>query len=125
MYNRYHRHGPGGWAHRGFFNQTPVNIEETAGAYTISLYAPALVKGNIQVSTQNDLLHVRYKPEERDSQTHYTRREYGDREISRSFELKGKVDTDKIRAVYAEGVLRIELPKTEAAKKPSQDVPVS
>jgi len=105
-------------------SQTPVNIEETDDAYIINMYAPALVKEHIQIATQNDMLHIRYKPENGDPSVRFTRREYGDRGISRSFELKGKVDTDKISATYKEGILRVELPKNEAAKKPMQDVPV-
>lgn len=124
MYSRYHRCGPGSWGHHGLISQTPVNIEETADAFIISLFAPALVKERIQVTTQNDMLHIRYKPENGESSARFTRREYGERGIARSFELKGKVDTDKITASYQEGVLRIELLKNEAAKKPVQDVPV-
>ncbi|HEY4155838.1 MAG TPA: Hsp20/alpha crystallin family protein [Puia sp.] len=102
-----------------------MNIEETENEFIINLFAPALKKENISIFTQNDILSVRYKAEEGDSSLRFTRKEYRREEISRSFELKGKVDIEKIRASYTEGVLKIELPKTEAAKRPMQDIPVS
>ena len=52
------------------------------------------------------------------------RSEYRPEEINRTFDLKGKVAIDRIRASYVEGVLKIELPKTEAAKRPAQDVSI-
>lgn len=122
MQGRYYRCGHGGWRHPGLYKTAPVNIEETEAGYTLYLYAPAIAKENISITTQNDVLSIQCKPGNENAGTHFTRREYRPGEIQRVFELKGKVDTDKIRAAYAEGILTIELPKTEAARKPSRDV---
>lgn len=125
MENRQYECGPGGWRGQRFFNTPPVNITETKNEYILNLYAPSLTKENITVTTQNDILTIRYKPEENSSSKSFTRREYCTDEIERSFDLKGKVDTDGIKAAYAEGILKIELPKTDSAKKPAQEVSVS
>jgi HSP20 family protein len=83
-----------------------------------------MAKEYISITTQNDVLSIQYKAENENAGTHFTRREYRPGEIQRVFELRGKVDTDKIKATYAEGILTIDLPKTEAAKKPFHEVPL-
>lgn len=120
-YRQYEYGGAGNWRGQNFSNQAPVNISETDDSYTIKLFAPGLNKQNINVRTQNDILSIRYKGEMA-SESGFTRREYRIEEIDRSFDLKGKVVVEAITATYAEGVLTVELPKNEAAKRPSQQV---
>lgn len=120
MYNS--NYGCGPWAgHRRFANAPPVNIEENESCYIINWYAPSLKKENIAVSTGNDILYIRYK-EKSEEKRKITVREYQTDSIERSFDLKGKVDIDNIRAAYNNGVLRIDLPKTAQARKPAQDI---
>jgi len=123
MNNRQYDCGPMAWQQRSLYNTAPVNITETEDAYTILLYAPALQKEQIAVTTQRDILTIRYKGERNTAAT-YTRREYRTEEINRSFDLKGKVAIDSIRASYTDGILKIELPKTDAAKRTEQDVAI-
>jgi HSP20 family protein len=124
MENRQFRCGPSGWRRHGFYQAPPVNISETEREYILHVYAPSLVKENISITTHNDVLSIGYKAEKDDSSPHFTRKEYRVEEIDRSFDLKGKVDVDRIKASYQEGILKVELPKTEGAKRPSQEVPV-
>jgi len=104
---------------------TPVNITDSGDAYTILLYAPRLNKELFELTTQQDILTVKYKDDSKEDKSYYTRKEYRPEEIVRSFDLKGKVEIDGIKARYTEGVLIIHLPKTEAAKKKAQSVNVS
>ena len=104
---------------------SPVNIIDSGAAYTIHLYAPRLNKELFELTTQQDILTVKYKEEDQADKTYYTRKEYRPDEIARSFDLKGKVEVDGIQATYSDGVLIIHLPKTEAAKKKAQSVNVS
>ncbi|GAA4299945.1 Hsp20/alpha crystallin family protein [Compostibacter hankyongensis] len=108
---------------RRFSVTPPLNIEETETAYHLTVYAPVLRKENISVSTQSDVLYIRYKAEEKDT-AQFIYKEYTGG-FERSIDLKGKVDTSGIEASYEDGVLRIVLPKTSAAGRPSQDVPVA
>ena len=117
-------HGRYGYAGRYFRQQPPVNITESDSSYTINLFAPSLSKEHISISTQHDILYVKYKTEEK-ADEQFTRREYRTHEIDRSFDLKGKVDVDKIKATYRDGVLILELPKTDAAKRPAQEVRIN
>ena len=117
-------HGRYGYGRYAYRQQPPVNITETDTSYNISLFAPSLSKEHISISTQHDILYVKYKVEEKPDEQ-FTRREYRTHEIDRSFDLKGKVDVERIKATYTDGVLKLELPKTEAAKRPAQEVHIS
>jgi HSP20 family protein len=50
----------------------------------------------------------------KDEQYHRAERAYG--AFQRSFVLPAMVDQDKVQATYADGVLELRLPKSEAAK---------
>jgi HSP20 family protein len=104
---------------------SPVNITDSEDVYTISLYAPRLNKEQFTITTQQDILFVKYEDNSQADKTHYTRKEYRPGEIDRSFDLKGKVEIERISATYSDGVLSIYLPKTEAAKMQAQKVNVS
>ena len=124
MYNR--AYGCGQWGawrqHRSY--APPVNIEETDSGYTLFVYAPSLNKEQISVVTENDVLSIRYRQPEGSTAGRFTRQEYSG-SFNRSFDLKGKIDINNIEASYREGVLKVELPKTDAAKQPARDVPVA
>lgn len=124
MENRQYGCDPWGWRNQQF-NHPPANIAETQTGYILKLFAPSLIKENISITTQNDILSIRYRGEKDSSSNRYTRREYRIEEIERSFDLRGKVEVDKINASYADGVLTVDLPKTEVAKKPLQDVSIN
>jgi HSP20 family protein len=123
MCNRY-GYGAMGWRSRWQYNAPPVNITETENEYIISLYAPSLAKENIVLGIKDDILSVRYTGAKEEAPNRYIRKEYRVEEIERTFDLRGKVDVDRIRSSYAEGILKIELPKTDAAKRASRELPV-
>jgi len=90
----------------------PVNIEDTPAAYILSLYADGLDKSAIRVSTQADLLSIRYQPEQNeDSTRRFTWRERAPSGFERRFGLNAKVRIDDISATYVDGVLTVQLPK--------------
>lgn len=125
MSNGNYGYGPcGGGDWQGYSRYRPaVNIEETDSIYALSLYAPALVKEQLAVTTKSDVLTIRYHIKETEGRDRFTRREYPV-SFERSFDLKGKVETERIEASYQEGVLKIILPKTAAAQRPAKDVEV-
>jgi HSP20 family protein len=124
MYYNQYGCGPGYRGGNHLWQQAPVNISESDEGFTIQLHAPGLDKQHISLTTQNDILHIRYKGDQR-TQTNFTRREYRTEEIERSFDLKGKVNTELITATYKEGILTVTLPKNDAAKKPLQEVQIN
>jgi HSP20 family protein len=124
MYNNGYDCGPGMWSQRRM-QLSPVNITDAGDAYIVNLYAPRLSKEQFSITTQQDILSVKYNESSQSDKSHYTRKEYRPGEIDRSFDLKGKVETDAISATYTDGVLSIRLPKTVAARKQAQKVDIS
>ena len=124
MYYNGYGCGPRQWREQQM-QLSPVDIIDSGDAYAIHLFAPRLNKDQFELTTQQDILTVKYKKGSQEDKVHYTRKEYRPDEIARSFDLKGKVEIDNIKASYSEGVLTIHLPKTEAAKKKAQSVNVS
>jgi HSP20 family protein len=112
----------------GPFSQrnVPVNIEESADAFIVSLYAAGLDKNAFHVSAQADVLSIRYAaaaPDE-SSARKFTRREQADNSFAREFALNARVQVEAISATYSDGVLTVRLPKTPDAMQPEHQVPV-
>lgn len=74
---------------------------------------------DIDISLANDVLTIRgeKKQEKEETDENYHRVERSDRAFSRSIRLPDEVQSDKIKASYKDGVLKVTLPKSEEAKK--------
>jgi len=104
------------------FRRVPVNIEETENSFIIHLFAPALVKENLKVVTKDDVLTISYKPAEGEAAEKFSRREYSNGAFERAFALNGKVLNEQIAAAYADGILRVTLPKNPETNTPEKDI---
>lgn len=127
-----HRGGPPWARFFGGGQPTPVNIETTDTSFILTLFAAGLVKENIQLVVQDDVLTIKYQgtdaaPEAADTapDPRYTRREFRNASFERAFQLNGKVLTEGITAQYAEGILTVTLPKNPAVNQPAQSISVS
>ncbi|PVW13055.1 Hsp20/alpha crystallin family protein [Marixanthomonas spongiae] len=105
-----------------------VNISETDDAYEVELAAPGMKKDDFNIEIDNQVLTIssEMENEEETKENNYTRREFGYSSFKRSFTLPESVDDGKIKAKYNEGILNIELPKREEAKKkPARSIKIS
>lgn len=96
-----------------------VNIRETNDGFEVEVAAPGMSKKDFNIQLDNNLLTISSeKREEQEQQDgRYTRREFSYQSFQRSFTLpKEVVDDEKIEARYADGVLRLHIPKKEEAK---------
>lgn len=96
-----------------------VNVSETDEAFHLEMAAPGFTKDDFNVELDNDTLTIssEAKSEDKEKKSNYTRREFSYRSFKRSFNLpKNMVDSEKIAAKYEDGILKLELPKMEAAK---------
>jgi HSP20 family protein len=95
-----------------------VNIIEDAEAYYVSAELPGVKSADLDLNvTANQLTIVgeRTIPEEAaDARYHRREREAG--RFSRAIALPGDIDTDKVKARMADGVLTVTVPKPEKAK---------
>lgn len=96
-----------------------VNINETKDEFTLSFAVPGMKKEDFTIDLDGNMLTVSSEKEEskEDKEKKYTRKEYSYSSFTRSFTLPEEVSKDKIHATYNDGVLELNLPKKEEAKK--------
>ena len=108
------------WTYQSSFSfPTPaVDVTEDDKAYKITAELPGLEEKDIDVSVSGGMLTIKgeksYEKDEKDKDRHVSERAYG--AFQRSFALPDGVETDKIAADLAKGVLTVTLPKTEQAQ---------
>jgi HSP20 family protein len=95
-----------------------VDILELADELLIFANVPGAVANQIDVQFEGGQLTVRAPVAVRQTtETNYLLREYGVGEFFRTFRVGEQIDGSRITAEYADGVLKLHLPKAEAAKQ--------
>jgi len=96
-----------------------VDVVVKKTSYQILADLPGLKQKDIKVEVKNGCLTIsgekKYGKIEEDK--HYYRKEISSGYFSRSFNIDGLVDVDKIVAKYQNGQLLLNLPKIEAVLK--------
>ncbi|MEL6810307.1 MAG: Hsp20/alpha crystallin family protein [Bacteroidota bacterium] len=107
-------------------NLPAMNVKENEDNFEIELAVPGFSKEDIEVSMENDLLHIcaqKRKEETEESEEGYTRREFSYNEFDRKLRLPSSINqNEEVKAVYKNGVLTLKLTKSEAAKEPPKKV---
>ena len=108
----------------GDFN---VDIKENEEAYIVEADLPGLAKEDIELDYSNDVLSIRahkeMSTEEKDDESNYIRRERSSRSYNRQFLIK-HVDEENITAEFNNGVLKVQLPKTENDGKDTKKIEI-
>jgi HSP20 family protein len=102
-----------------------VDIEETEDAYVVSAELPGLEEKDFDVSLDGDLLTLKgeKKVEREEKRKGFTHRETSSGSFHRAFRLPAEVDADAVKAVHANGVLTVTLPKREPSR--NREIPVT
>ena len=95
-----------------------INVKENDKEYTVELAAPGLKKDDFNVNIDRDgnlHIHMESKNEKKDEdkKSHYLRREFAYSKFEQTLLLPDDVDKDKTEAKVNDGVLTVNLPKTE------------
>ena len=103
----------------GKFDWEPrVDVEELEDRFEVTAELPGLEKDNMDIEVRDNVLTIkgeRKSTEEKNGKRyHVCERTYGS--FERSFSLPENVKTDNIEAAYKDGVLKINIPKTEPVK---------
>jgi HSP20 family protein len=99
----------------GMTEFTPsVDIEESDEMYMISADLPGLKIEDVKIDISGNALRISGERSKEIKEEGYRERSYG--RFARSFTLPQAVDSKKVEANFADGVLRIVLPKTEVKK---------
>lgn len=109
-----------------FFNDFPktesnvpaVDIKENEKGYIIEVELSGLSEKDIEVKVEGNLLTLSSKKNEKkeEKKDDYVLRERRSFEFSRSFVIPDNVDGEKISAEFKNGLLSLNVPKTEKAK---------
>lgn len=106
-----------------------VNVRETNDDFILEVAAPGMSKKDFKISFQNNLLTISSEKEEEreDKNNGYSRREFSYKSFQRSFTVPAfEVDSDKISATYADGILNVKIPKREEVKpKPAREIKIN
>ena len=95
-----------------------VDMHESDEAFTLTAELPGFLKDDVQVEIKGNRLTLKGE-RKRDTdvqktQYHRVERVYG--AFEHSIRLPAVVDTDKAKAIFKDGVLKLMLPKAEEAK---------
>ena len=95
--------------------QPAVNISEDDLQFIIEFAVPGKDKTDFIIEAKDDVLSVSLETEHSDSDVTnlYYKKEFDYTSFQRNFNLPHSVATDKIKAAYKEGVLKLTLPKKE------------
>jgi len=96
-----------------------VNIMEKQDHFEITLAAPGMKKDDFNIDVEGNLLTISAETEQKkdEKDERRTRQEFNYTSFSRAFTLPDGVQKDKIDASYENGLLKLNLPKTEEARK--------
>jgi HSP20 family protein len=103
-----------------------VDIIEEDKEYLIKADLPEMKKDEVKVTMENGVLCIsgerKTEKEEKNKKYHRIERSFGS--FERAFRVPEDADANKIAAEFKDGVLKVHLPKTPAAKPKPIDVKV-
>ena len=105
----------------------PANIVESKFDFRIEIAAPGFEKSDFKIDLDKRLLSISLsKKVDINEDEKYNIKEFDFNSFDRSFRISEKIDTEKINAIYKNGVLQITLPKKEdAIEKPAREIKIS
>jgi HSP20 family protein len=103
-----------------------LNISETEKEIMVSTELPGLEPEDINIALDHNTLTIsgekHAEEEEKGKRIYRVERSYGS--FHRSILLPNDVDEDKIDATFKRGVLKVKLPKTQAAQEKSKSIKI-
>lgn len=103
-----------------------MNVKEHKKDFDIELAAPGFSKKDFEVTIDdNNILHVcgEKRKEEEEKEEGYTRKEFSYNSFKRSLKLPNTVNAEQdVKAVYKNGILKLNLLKKEEAKEQPKKV---
>jgi HSP20 family protein len=93
----------------------PINVHDHEGAYVLTAEVPGLEPADVEISLTGDTLVLRgeRRPDRNVPDEAYRRQERPFGTWSRTYQLPGKIDADRVSATLSRGVLTVVLPRVE------------
>ena len=107
-------------------SQPFLNMFTEGDNLVVEAEIPGFDKKDIQVNVCGDILSIQAERTEEKEETKegYFMRERRQGSMSRSIRLPMEVETDKIKALSRDGVLRVEMPMTEPSRQKAVTIDV-
>jgi len=124
MFEDWDRESPLPDLRRGARFVPAIDVTEDENSVTLTAEIPGMEREDLDVTVDDGVLTL--KGEKRDEQVsdetgfHRVERRYG--QFERRIRLPEYVDAEKIEATYKDGVLKLTMPKSEAAKAKSIEI---
>jgi HSP20 family protein len=96
----------------------PLNVTEDQNNFYLSAEVPGIKPNELSITALRNRVSISGKREisREDEKVSYHRRERAEGSFSRVVTLPAEVDSERVEARYADGILSLTLPKAEAAK---------
>lgn len=96
-----------------------TDLAETDEAYRMQVDVPGMSKDDININLQNNTLTIsgERSSERKEESEEYVRVERAFGNFHRTFTLPDAVDQENIEATYDDGVLTVDIPKTEESTR--------
>jgi HSP20 family protein len=110
------------------FQSPAVNIAENDNDFNIEVAAPGFEKDDFKIHLDHNVLTISSEKETApvENKPDFKRREFNYSSFKRSFSLPDVINSEKISAVYKNGILSIQIPKREEAKvKPAREIEIA
>ena len=105
-----------------------VNISEDDKCFCVDVVAPGFKKEDFKVNVEDDILTIsaetKTENNEDNKNKQYSRREYSHSSFTRSFRLPENAKDDQVSASYKDGILKLDIPKTESPVKIKKEVQI-
>jgi HSP20 family protein len=103
-----------------------ANIMETASGYRLQLLALGFSKEELKLNVENDTLTISAEKKSTvlGENERYTRHEFAQEGLKRSFRLGEKANLDGISASHVDGVLTVTIPKKEESRPTAREIPI-
>ncbi|MBU6422469.1 MAG: Hsp20/alpha crystallin family protein [Chloroflexi bacterium] len=100
----------------------PIDISETADAFHVCMDLPGMKPEDIDVNVTGDTVQItaeRRGSKEEKKEGGFLRQERRSGRVQRSFVLPTAIDASKVDAEFRDGVLHVDLPKSEEMRPKS------
>jgi HSP20 family protein len=107
-------------------NLPAINIVEDEKEFKVEMAAPGFSKKDFKVKIENDslIISAEKKEEKKEEDKDFKRREFNYSSFERAFSLPESINEDNINAQYADGILKLTLPKVAGGKKKMKEISI-
>lgn len=113
--------GDGAWSHG--LSEFKTDIQDKGDSYLLEADLPGFKKEDIHIDLDGETMTIRAERhsehEDQDKKGNYVRCERSYGSYQRAFDISG-IDVDRISAQYADGVLKLDMPKKSATVSAKQ-----